>query len=125
MIGVDGPLHTAVETPTYLAAVKRIGLFDAERQSVLDHVMSDPASGDLIRRSGGVRKVRIAKDDTGKSGGYRVSTYFVDRDAPVFLLLIIDKSEVDSITDAQASQLRTIAKAVKEQRVLTSIRSKR
>lgn len=122
---VSGPLHTAVETPTYLAAVKRLGLSDAEREAVLDLVMSAPASGDLIRRSGGIRKVRIAKDDTGKSGGYRVLTYFMDRDAPVFLLLVIDKSEADSITDAQANQLRTIAKAIKDQRASTNIRSKR
>ena len=122
---MSGALHPAVETPTYLAAARRVGLTDAERDAVLDRVMSDPASGDLIRRSGGIRKVRVAKEDTGKSGGYRVLTYFMDRDAPVFLLSVIDKSEVDGITDAQAARLRTIAKAIKDQRASTNIRSKR
>lgn len=111
-----GPLHTAVETPTYLAAAKKAGLSDDDRNTVLDQVMSDPSSGDLIQKTGGVRKLRVGKRDSGKSGGYRVLSYFMDRDAPVFLLFVIDKSEADNITDEQAKILKTIAKQIKDAR---------
>lgn len=119
------PLHTVVETPTFVVSAKRAELSGSERDALLDQVMSDPSGGDLIRTSGGVRKMRIAKDDTGKSGGYRVLTYFMDRDAPVFLLLVIDKSEADTITDAQTARLRSIAKAIKDERTSTDRRNDR
>jgi hypothetical protein len=32
-----------------------------------------PQAGDLMKETGGCRKVRIAKDGVGKSGGYRVT----------------------------------------------------
>jgi hypothetical protein len=57
----DAPLHTAVETPSYEAAARKAGLSQADRDAVLDTVMRDPAAGDLIRGSGGVRKVRSAR----------------------------------------------------------------
>ena len=110
------PLHTAVETPTYLSAAKKARLTQADLDAVLDEVMADPGAGDLIVKSGGVRKVRIGKEETGKSGGYRALTYFMDRDAPVFLLWVIDKSKADNISDAQAAELRKITKAIKHER---------
>jgi len=109
------PLHTAVETPTYLVALRKTGLSGADRDAVLDEVMANPAGGDLIKASGGVRKVRIGKEETGKSGGYRALTYFMDERSPVFLLFVIDKTDVDNISDAQAGQLKKIAKAIKNE----------
>ncbi len=112
----EPPLHTAVETPTYLAALKKAGLGEADRNAVLDEFMSKPSAGDLIKGSGGVRKVRIGKEATGKSGGYRALTYFMDASSPVFLLYLIDKRDADNISDAQTNQLRKIAKAIKDER---------
>jgi hypothetical protein len=110
------PRHTAVETPTYLAAARKAGLSEDDRNAVLDQVMSDPSSGDLIQKTGGVRKLRIGKRDSGKSGGYRVLSYFMDMEAPVFLLFVIDKSTADNITAEQAKILKTIAKQIKDAR---------
>jgi hypothetical protein len=110
------PLHTVVETPSYRAAAKQAGLSQDELDAVLDAVMANPAAGELIRGSGGVRKVRIGKDEGGKSGGYRALTYFMDMAAPAFLLFVIDKADIENISDAQRNQLRTAAKAIKDER---------
>lgn len=112
-----GPVHTVVETPSYLAAIKKVGLSGRERDAVLDLVMTNPEAGDLIRGSGGIRKVRVGKDDGGKSGGYRALTYYMDQSAPVFLLLVIDKTDADTITDAQTKVLRRLAKLIKDERI--------
>ena len=114
-----GPLHTAVETPTYLAAAKKAGLTKGDRDAVLDQVMTFPDAGDLIRGAGGMRKVRVGKEDTGKSGGYRALTYYMDREAPVFLLFVINKTDAENITDAQSKALKQIAKAIRDERGMT------
>ena len=56
-----------------------------------------PDAGDVVRGSGGVRKVRWNRRGTGKSGGVRVM-YFVRSEAgEIWLLLIYAKSAIDSI----------------------------
>jgi hypothetical protein len=112
----DAPLHTTVETPSYEAAARKAGLSQADRDAVLDTVMRDPAAGDLIRGSGGVRQVRVGKEDTGKSGGYRALTFFMDAEAPVYLLWVLDKLQADNINAEQTKRLKAIAKAIKDER---------
>jgi hypothetical protein len=110
------PLHTVVETPTFMKGARRVGISKAEHDALLDMLMAEPASGELIVGGGGVRKVRLAKDETGKSGGYRVLTFYMGEDAPAYLLAIIDKTEVDNISAEQKKQLRALAKAIKDER---------
>lgn len=107
------PVHTVVETPAFARTAKRVGASAAERDALLDTLMAEPASGEVIVGGGGVRKLRLGKEETGKSGGYRVPTFYMDEDAPVYLLAIIDKSELDNISADQKKQLRTVAKAIR------------
>lgn len=110
------PLHTVVETPTFVRAARRIGISKEELDALLDLLMSAPAHGELIVGGGGVRKIRVGKENTGKSGGYRVLTFYMDEDAPTYLLAIIDKTDVDNISADQKKQLRALAKAIKDER---------
>ncbi len=43
-----------------------------ERDAVIETIARDPQAGDLIPGSGGVRKLRIALEGRGKSGGARL-----------------------------------------------------
>ena len=47
--------------------------------------------------TGGARKVRFAKTGHGKSGGYRVITYYGGDDIPVFLMDVYAKGARQSI----------------------------
>jgi len=72
-------------------------------------LMQNPEAGKIVRGSGGVRKVRWAITDKGKSGGVRVIYYFKKQDDEIWLLTIYSKSEVESIP---AHVLRQIAKEI-------------
>jgi hypothetical protein len=100
------PMHTVVETPEFLAAAKAAGMTAEERDDTIDYIARNPQAGDLIPGSGGARKVRIAKRGRGKSAGYRVITYYMDRDSPVFLLTVISKGQQGNLTKAQRNELR-------------------
>jgi len=56
--------------------------------------------------TGGARKVRFAGRGKGKSGGYRVVTYFGGSDLPVFLLAVISKGERADLSQAERNELR-------------------
>lgn len=65
----DAPLHTVIETPTYLRQCREVGATEAERLTIIDRIAADPEAGDIIKGSGGARKLRIAREGKGKSGG--------------------------------------------------------
>ena len=52
-------------------------------------------------------KVRIKNSDNnkGKSAGYRIITYIVDKDSKIFLVSIYSKSEQDNILDTELEEL--------------------
>ncbi|WP_067587713.1 transcriptional regulator [Endozoicomonas ascidiicola] len=73
------------------------------------HLQEKPDSGDIVRGSGGVRKVRWATEGKGKSGGVRVIYYWKKSDHEIWMLTICSKSEQASMP---GHILRKIAEAI-------------
>ena len=74
----------------------------------LQFLIADPQVGDVIKGTGGLRKVRWAAGGKGKRGGVRVIYYVVDEAGQVRLLLIYKKGIQDDLTAAQRKQLKAI-----------------
>jgi len=75
----------------------------AEMQVFLSH---RPDAGNVIRGSGGIRKLRWAGSGRGKRGGLRVIYYWwVARDR-ISLLLAYPKNEQDDLTAEQLKRLK-------------------
>ena len=72
----------------------------------LGNLLSEnPELGTPIGRSCFKVRVAIASKGKGKSGGARIITNFVLADGAVYLINIYDKSEKDSLTDKELSEL--------------------
>ena len=69
-------MQAVVELPGFAAAIRSAGLSEGEAQRIVDHIAAAPTAGDLIPGTGGARKVRFAGRGKGKSGGYRVITFY-------------------------------------------------
>lgn len=76
-----------------------------ERERVVLFLAENPDAGDVIKESGGCRKIRIAKEGRGKSSGYRVITWFGGRDVPVFLLSVFAKGQKANLSDKECNAL--------------------
>ncbi|RIK92258.1 MAG: addiction module toxin RelE [Proteobacteria bacterium] len=101
-------MQTVIETSEYLARAKDVGLDDAERAQVVDFLAAHPLAGDEIPGTGGARKVRFAGRGKGKSGGYRVVTYFGGADIPLFLLTVYAKGEKANLSQAERNALKRL-----------------
>jgi hypothetical protein len=55
---------------------------------------------------GGARRIRFAECSKGKSGGYRIITYFAGEEVPIFLLALFTKGERDNLSKAARNELR-------------------
>jgi hypothetical protein len=111
----EAPVHTIVETTAFTARARKLGLAPTELAAIYDQYASTPDYGQVIRNTGGLRKGRIAKAGTGKSGGYRVFSFFADRNNPVFLLWVLDKTDEDTLTDAQEQAFKALTTALKKE----------
>jgi hypothetical protein len=101
-------VHTVIQTPTFLAHAKAAGVDEAELTAICDTVARAPQAGDLIPGTGGARKLRVGGKGKGKSGGYRVITYYAAPDVPVFLLALISKGQRADLSQTERNALRDI-----------------
>ena len=79
-----------------------------EQSTIVEHIAEHPDVGDPIPGTGGARKVRFAGKGKGKSGGYRVITFFTGLELPVFLLNVFAKGDKINLTKAERNELRAI-----------------
>lgn len=100
-------LVTVVETPAYLVKAKAIMSLD-EMTAVVEVIAANPLAGDVIKGSGGLRKMRIGLEGRGKRGGGRIIYWFYNDGFPAVLLWAFAKNEVSDLTK---QQLTTLAKA--------------
>ncbi len=81
-------MQTVLTTPTFERQARAAGLDDEELTEIVSQIAAHPVSGELIVGTGGARKLRFARQGSGKSGGYRTIHYFGGEDVPVFLLAL-------------------------------------
>ena len=73
-------------------------LSDDEYRGLQAHLIQKPDAGDVVRGSGGVRKVRWSREGRGKSGGVRVIYYWEKSESEIWMLTIYAKSERATIS---------------------------
>ena len=101
-----GPI-TVVETPTFLAAVRK--LMDVEeRQLLVDYLAHHPSAGDLIPGTGGVRKLRWGLEGRGKRGGARVVYFYHNAEIPLFALTACAKNERTNLSQQDCNDFKKL-----------------
>jgi len=75
-----------------------------------ERLAADPTAGDLIPRSGGLRKIRMPLPGRGKRGGARVIYYWVGARSQIYMLLAYAKNVQENLTEAQLKVLRELVK---------------
>ena len=76
-------------------------------------LMNNPEAGDVIKGTGGLRKLRFAdpRRGKGKRGGLRVIYYWWDSGFQFWLFTLYGKDEASDLTAAQRKILKTLIKA--------------
>ena len=99
------PYFEFIETSVFSAYLPDY-LTDEEYTALQEHLCETPEAGDLVRGSGGIRKLRWARAGSGKSGGVRVCYYARTRRGQILMLVIYAKSTRDSLSAHVLKALR-------------------
>ncbi len=102
-----------IETSLFTRQIKEIAT-DDELKELQRDLIESPNKGELIRGTGGLRKIRMAIGSQGKSGSARV-IYFLATEDIIYLVMVYPKSKKDSLTDAEKAELKKLTKLLKDE----------
>ena len=88
-------------------------LDDDSYQALQNFLVEQPAAGDTMQGTGGLKKLRWSANGKGKRGGVRtIYLYLSDREHLHFLT-IYAKNEMEDLSTDQKKILKVIAKEIK------------
>jgi hypothetical protein len=100
-----------VETTVFTRQITSLST-DDEYRLLQESLLRRPAHGDLIKGTGGLRKLRWGDETHGKRGGLRVIYYWHAARELFLMLYVYSKSERKDLTAAQKTAL---ANAVRQE----------
>ncbi len=98
-----------VELPEYKKRVEKL-LSEEENKQIINYLAEHPKAGVLMQGTGGIRKLRWAKEGSGKSGGVRVIYYYHSEEIPLFMLSLFGKNEKANLSKAECNVLNKLTK---------------
>lgn len=98
-------MFTFIESKLFTRLVQNY-FSDDEYAALQNFLMASPEAGDVIRGSGGVRKLRWGFTGRGKRGGIRIIYYLRRQQGQVWMLTLYAKNEADSIPGAILKKIK-------------------
>ena len=102
-------MQTVVELPEFIRRASEM-MTEADRLGLVDYIAANPEVG--VSLGGGLRKVRLPRAASGKSGGYRTVYVFGGTHMPIFLLTVFAKKEKDNLSKKELSAAIQLSKAL-------------
>ena len=103
-------MHAVALTHAFVRAAKQAD--EIEVDHLVSYLSENPTAGIEIAGTGGCRKMRLGGRGKGKSGGYRVVTFFTGEHFRVFALTVYSKGEWANLSKSECNALRLITKAI-------------
>lgn len=101
-----------IETPAFTKWLKA-HVTDEAFRVFQNELVENPEKGDLVTKTGGFRKIRIAYGGQGKSGSGRVIYYWFNEDDQIYLVMGYAKNEHSSLSDSEKAVLRKLISSLK------------
>ena len=97
--------RTFIQTQEFVRNWERLSLQDQDLRRLELEILKNPKVGKVISGTGGLRKLRFAHDNKGKSGSVRVCYVDLAEKETVYFITIYPKSEKDNLTRAERNNI--------------------
>ena len=104
-----------VELPLFSYKWKGLGLTDDDLRRLQEELLADPKVGAVMRKTGGIRKMRFAFEQRGKSGSVRVIYVDFEIYEKIYLLTAYAKNEKENLSDEECKELRQLIEVLENQ----------
>ncbi len=101
-----------IESTTFTRLISEL-VSDNDYAEFQKNLSEHPTRGDLMPKCGGVRKIRMATEGKGKSGGARVIYYYLQNHSTIYLLYVFTKGDADNLSAEGKQKMREYTRAIK------------
>jgi len=108
-------LITFIELHGFRDDWKSLGLSDDDLIELQVQIMRRPKGAPVIKGTGGLRKVRLARGSKGKRSGVRVGYFFLQEHGLVLLVIAFAKNEKEDLSPADRKTVRTLIEKAKRE----------
>ena len=107
--------RTFVELPFFQKKWKALGLDDKDLKRLQEELIADPKVGDVMKGTGGIRKMRFAFEKWGKSGSVRIIYVDFEVYEKIFLITAHPKNEKENLSQAERNELKQMIHILEQQ----------
>ena len=107
--------RTFVELPTFRAVWKELGLTDRDLRRLQEDLLANPKAGNVMQGTGGIRKMRFAFENRGKSGSIRVIYVDFETYGKLYLLTAYPKNVKDNLSKAERNDLKQLVEILEHE----------
>lgn len=104
-----------VELPSFRAAWKELGLTDRDLRRLQEELLANPKVGSVMQGTGGIRKMRFAFENRGKSGSIRVIYVDFEIREKLYLLTAYPKNVKDNLSKAERNSLKQLVEILEHE----------
>lgn len=104
--------RTFIILPEFDKNWKSMGLSDEDLSRLENLILQNPEAGALMQGTGGLRKLRFALDNRGKSGSARVCYVDFIIQETVFLITAYPKNEKENLSKAERNTIHKLIEAL-------------
>ena len=94
-----------------------LGFTDDELSQLQQVLLENPKAGDVMKGTGGLRKVRFAFQGSGKSGSVRVCYIDIEGVLEIHLIDVFAKNEKENLSKAERNAIRIVVEQIKAERL--------
>ena len=102
-----------IETSFFTKQIKSIATQE-ELRILQNELIAWPDKGDIIQGTGGLRKIRMATGNKGKSASVRV-IYFLATAEIIYFIMAYPKNVKDTLNDLEKAELKKLTKLLKNE----------
>lgn len=99
-----------IETKEFQSRWKALGMTEGDLQALQEYLLKNPTAGPVIQGTGGVRKLRWAKEGRGKSGGIRTIYFDMTSSGQLFLITVFGKNEQSDLSPNEKKAIKAVVK---------------
>ena len=107
--------RTFIEVPVFTRKWRELGLTDENLRELQNILLENPKTGDVIQGTGGLRKIRIPIDNSGKRGGGRVLYIDIELKEKIYFINVYAKNEKENLTEDEKKAFSAVIRLLKEE----------
>lgn len=105
--------RTFIQTHEFSKNWDKLGFRDEDLRKLELTLLENPDAFPVMQGTGGLRKIRVSRENEGKSGGTRVCYVDFVVEKVIYLITVYPKNQKDNLTQTECNNIKKMIQQLK------------